>query len=111
PIVFFLVTTLAVVIVGPGAPAMAWGIGDHGFERIFDVPQSMYGLLRFQFGMGGIVFGSWWIIAAGLITIFLRPIRFVFAPLLNGVRGRHLAVLAAIGAVVAAVGGVLVYYR
>ena len=111
PIAFFLVMALAFVIVGLGAPEMAWGIGEHGFERIFNAPQSFYGLLRFQIGLGGIVFGSWWMVAAGLITLFLRPIRFVFAPLLDGVRGRHLAVLAAIGAVVAIAGGLLVYYR
>ncbi|HJT16210.1 MAG TPA: hypothetical protein VJ853_02425 [Thermoanaerobaculia bacterium] len=111
PIAFFLVMALAFVIVGAGAPVMAWGVGEQGFERIFVTPQSFYGLLRFQIGIGGIVFGSWWMAAAGLITLFLRPIRFIFAPLLDGVRGRHLAVLAAIGAVVAIAGGVLVYYR
>jgi hypothetical protein len=111
PIALFLIIALAFVIVGLGAPAVAWGVGEHGFERIFNAPQTFDGLLRFQFGIGGIIFGSWWIIAAGLITLFLRPIRFVFAPLLDGVRGRHLAVLAAIGAVVAVAGSVLVYYR
>ncbi|HUJ14092.1 MAG TPA: hypothetical protein VL284_09925 [Thermoanaerobaculia bacterium] len=111
PIALLLVAMLAASIVGPAASVIAWGIGEHGFERIFDVPQSFYGHLRFQFGMGGIIFGSWWMIAAGLMTVFLRPIRFVFSPLLDGLRARHVTVLAVIGAVIATAGGVLVYYR
>ena len=112
PIALFLTVTLALVIIGPAAPVvLAWGIGEHGFERVFDVPHSFYGAIRFQFGIGGIAFGAWWMLAAGLMTLLLRPARFVFAPLLDGLRARHLGVLAAIGAVVAIAGGVLVYYR
>ena len=111
PIALFLGMTLAAMIIGAAAPVVGWGIGEHGFERIFDVPRSFYGALRFQIGLGGIAFGTWWMIAAGLMALFLRPIRFVFAPLLDGLTRRHIGVLAAIGAIVAIVGGVLVYYR
>ena len=69
------------------------------------------GEVRFVFGMGGVLFGSWWIIAAAFCAAFLRPIRFAFAPLLDGVRRKHFAVLAAIGALVAAAGATLIYYR
>jgi hypothetical protein len=58
-----------------------------------------------------VLFGSWWIIAAAFCAAFLRPIRFVFAPLLDGLGRKHFAVLALIGAVVAAIGGTLIYYR
>ena len=111
PIAILLLVALSMVIMGPVAPVVAWGIGEHGFERIFDVPHSIEGLVRFQAGLGSVAFGAWWIIAAGLMRVFLRPIRFMFAPLLDNLRGRHLAVLAAIGVTVAAVGGVLLYYR
>jgi hypothetical protein len=104
-----------VLIIGPPLPVMALGLQDvngaDGFEQIFDVPQSAAGQIRFLFGMGAVLFGSWWIIAAAFCAAFLRPIRFVFAPLLDGLRRKHFMVLALIGAFVAAVGGTLIYYR
>lgn len=111
PIAFILAVTLAAIVIGPVAPLIAWAVDGHAAEKLLDVPASAYGQARFYTGLGGIAFGSWWIIAAGMITAFLRPLRFVFAPLLDGVRPRHFAVLAAIGAIVATVGGLLVYYR
>lgn len=111
PIAFILAVTLAMVVIGPAAPFMAWAVDDHSARHILDIPTSDYGQARFYSGLGGIAFGSWWIIAAVLMTAFLRPLRFVFAPLLDGVRPRHFAVLAAIGAAVATAGGLLVYYR
>lgn len=98
-------------IVGPPLRVMAIGAEGGGFAQTFDVPQHAAGRLRFTLGMGGVVFGSWWIIAAAFCAAFLRPIRFVFAPLLDGVQRRHFAVLAGIGALVAAAGAALIYYR
>ncbi|MEO8218622.1 MAG: hypothetical protein ABI718_16220 [Acidobacteriota bacterium] len=106
-----LAAAVFLLVVGPPVPLLAWGIGEHGFERVFDVPNDIAGRLRFRFGMGGVLFGSWWIIAAAFCTAFLRPIRFVFAPLLDSVRPKHFAVLALIGTVVAAIGGTLIYFR
>jgi hypothetical protein len=58
-----------------------------------------------------VVFGSWWIIAGAFCAALIRPIRFVFAPLLERVRRKHFALLAAIGALLAAAGAALIYYR
>ena len=103
------------LIVGPPLPVMALGLEDvngaDGFEHLFDVPRSAAGQIRFLFGMGAVLFGSWWIIAAAFCAAFLRSIRYVFVPLLDGLRRKHFAVLALIGAFVAAVGGTLIYYR
>ena len=110
-----LMFATGMLIVGPPVPLMALGLqhvnGAEGFAHIFDVPRTEAGRIRFLFGMGAVMFGSWWIIAAGFCAAFLRPIRFVFAPLLDGLRRKHFAVLAAIGALVAAVGATLIYYR
>ncbi|MFP5247214.1 MAG: hypothetical protein ACLGH0_11015, partial [Thermoanaerobaculia bacterium] len=84
---------------------------DRAVESMLDIPETKMGQMRFVVGMGGALFGSWWILAAAFCAAFLRPIRFVFAPLLDGVRRKHFAVLAAIGALVAAVGATLIYYR
>ena len=93
---------------GLGLGHMAAG---EGFARVFDVPTSDAGQIRFVAGMAGAVFGAWWMIAAAFCAAFLRPIRFVFAPLLDGVRRKHFAGLALIGALAAALGGTLLYYR
>lgn len=111
PIALILAVTLGAIVIGPAAPLMAWAVEGHGAARFLDVPAASYGQVRFYSGLAGIAFGSWWIIAAGLMTAFLRPLRFVFAPLLDGIRPRHFAVLAAIGAIVGTAGGLLVYYR
>lgn len=110
-IAVILALATGLLIVGPPTAGMAFVFGDAGVEQTLDVPSSTAGEIRFVFGMGGVLSGSWWIIAAAFCTAFLRPIRFVFAPLLDGVGRRHFAVLAALGALVAAAGATLIYYR
>ncbi|HVG24059.1 MAG TPA: hypothetical protein VND45_07895 [Thermoanaerobaculia bacterium] len=110
PIAVILAFAVGLLIVGPPLPLIAFGLDDR-IEPMFDIPRTRAGEMRFLFGMGGVLFGSWWIIAAAFCAAFLRPIRFVFVPLLDGLRRKHFGVLAAIGAVVAAVGATLVYYR
>jgi hypothetical protein len=110
-IAVILAFAVGLLIIGPPLPVMAFALDDHGFEPMLDIPHSKAGQLRFLFGMGSVLFGSWWIVAAAFCAAFLRPIRFVFAPLLDGLRRRHFAVLAAIGALVAAIGATLIYYR
>lgn len=105
-----LVIATGMLIIGPPLPVMALAF-DNRYRGLFDVPYSEFGRMRFLAGFGAVVFGSWWILAAAFCAAFLRPIRFVFAPLLDGVRRKHFAVLAGIGAVVAAVGATLIYYR
>ncbi|HEY0142203.1 MAG TPA: hypothetical protein VGF48_15000 [Thermoanaerobaculia bacterium] len=98
------------MIIGPPMLAMALAL-DGDVEPLFDIPTSKAGELRFLAGLGGAVFGSWWILAGAFCAAFLRPIRFVFSPLLDGLQRKHFAVLAAIGALVAAAGATLIYYR
>jgi hypothetical protein len=104
----------ALLIIGPPLPLLAFalsGVPQDRVQQLFDVPRTQAGEARFLFGMGGVLFGSWWIVAAGFCAAFVRPIRVVFAPLLDGLRRNHFAVLATIGALVAAAGATLIYYR
>lgn len=98
------------LLIGPPLAAIAFALGD-GVRQMLDIPTSRVGEFRFLTGLNGVVFGTWWMIAGGFCAAFLRPIRFVFAPLLDGLRRGHFAVLATIGAVVAAAGAALIYYR
>jgi hypothetical protein len=93
----------------PPLGAMALVRGDVG--RSFDVPIDPAGELRFNAGLRAVMVGTWWIIAGALCAAFIRPIRFVFLPLLDRVRRKHFAVLSAIGALLAAAGAALIYYR
>ena len=110
-----LMFATGLMIIGPPLPLLALGLnnvnGMECFEHLFDVPKSAAGQIRFLFGMGAVLFGSWWIIAAAFCAAFIRPIRFVFAPLLDGLARKHFAGLALIGTLVAAVGATLIYYR
>jgi hypothetical protein len=106
-----LAIATGLLIIGPPLPFMAMAFDHRRYAQIFDVPYSEPGRMRFMAGFGAVVFGSWWILAAAFCAAFLRSIRFVFAPLLDGLRRQHFAVLAAIGTVVAAVGAILIYYR
>lgn len=106
-----LALTTGLLILGPPVPMLALAFEDSEFEQMFDIPTTTAGEIRFVFGMGGVLFGSWWIIAAAFCAAFLRAIRFVFAPLLDGLRRKHFAVLAAIGVLVTAAGATLIYYR
>jgi hypothetical protein len=100
----------ALLIIGPPLPLLAL-VFDGRTEAMFDIPRNQAGEIRFVIGMGAVLFGSWWILASAFCAAFLRPIRFVFAPLVDGLRRKHFAVLAAIGTVVAAIGAALIYYR
>jgi hypothetical protein len=115
PIAVLLMLATGLLVIGPPLPLLALGLNDvDGVEpirRVFDVPNTEGGEIRFLFGMGGVLFGSWWMVAAAFCAAFLRPIRFVFAPLLDGLRRKHFAVLAVIGALVTGVGATLIYYR
>lgn len=109
-IAIVLAFAVGLLIVGPPLPLMGM-VFDDDVEQFFDVPHTRAGEVRFVLGMGGVAFGSWWVIAGAFCAAFIRPIRFVFAPLLDGLRRKHFAVLAAIGMLVAAAGGTLIYYR
>lgn len=110
-IALILAFATGALVIGPPLPLLAFAFDDDGLERTLDIPYTKAGQMRFVFGLGGVVFGSWWVIAAAFCAAFIRPIRYIFAPLLDGVARRHFAVLAAIGAVVAGVGATLIYYR
>jgi hypothetical protein len=93
------------------AASTASVILDDDSRQFFDIPHHRAGELRFTAGIRSVVFGSWWLIAAALGAAFIRPIRFVFAPLLDGLGRKHFAVLAALGGLLAGAGAALIYYR
>ena len=108
-IALVLASATILLLIGPPLYAITLAVQDA--RQLFDVPATRAGELRFLTGLRGVVFGSWWIIAGAFCAALIRPIRFVFAPLLERVRRKHFALLAAIGALLAAAGAALIYYR
>jgi hypothetical protein len=107
-----LAFAVGLFIVGPPLRVMeVLGSRDLALDPIVDVPANKAAPMRVAVGTGAVVFGSWWVVAGVFCAAFVRPIRFIFAPLLDGLWRKHFAVLAFIGALVAAGGGALIYFR
>lgn len=98
------------LIIGPPLRALDPVISSAAFTQLFKVSDGAV-TPGFRFAAGCVVFGAWWIVAGGFCAAFVRPIRFTFAPLLDGVHRRHFIVLAAIGALVMTAGSALIKYR
>jgi hypothetical protein len=110
PSIALVLTAVALLLLlVPPLASMAVVRGD--VARSFDVPIDPVGQLQFHAGVRALMLGTWWIIAGALCAAFIRPIRFVFLPLLDRVRRKHFAVFSAIGALLATAGAALIYYR
>jgi hypothetical protein len=109
PVVLVLAFVALLLLFLPPLGAVAFIRDDVG--RSFNVPVDPVGEVRFQVGLRAVLAGTWWIIAGGLFAAFIRPIRYVFLPLLDRVRRKHFAMLSAVGALLAAAGAALIYYR
>ena len=65
--------------------------------------------LRIEVGMSAVASVRGWIVASGIAAILLRPIRFMFAPLLDRMQRRHLLFLTLAGVVAAGLGAAVLY--
>lgn len=110
-IVLPLLFALLLFLVGPVAPLLAWGIGDREFHRLWNLTSDkpIVERLRIEVGLSAVAFGAWWIVASGIASILLRPIRFAFAPLLDRMQRRYLLFLTLAGIVAAGLGAAALY--
>jgi hypothetical protein len=99
PIGFFLVIATALFVIGLAGPALAWGVGDHGFIRLLDESRvsAPYYDEQFVAGASAAALGTWWILASLIGMVFLPVVRFIFKPLLTRVRRTHFLGLTIIG--------------
>jgi hypothetical protein len=111
PIALFLLIAVAFFVIGPAGPALAWGLGDHGFMRILDEGnlRAPYPDIRFAAGATAATLGTWWILASLIGMVFLPVSRFVFKPLLARVRRTHFLGLTLVGTLTLALGLALVW--
>ena len=78
-------------------------------ELGFSDPSSPAHRIQMYIGLVGFAAGVWWIVLSGLFAVLFAPIRTLFAPVLDWMDRGDLAVLASIGAVVASIGGTLLW--
>lgn len=99
------------VLIAPIGGFVGWGIEEHNLHRMFLGEETGPVIVHTRFDIGSMMLGAgvWWIIAAGLIAIFLRPLRFIAAPLLDRLERRHLLGLALVGLVSAVAGALVVW--
>jgi hypothetical protein len=97
-IVMLLFFVLAAIVVAPAAGITAFLIEEQHLYRD-DV--------RLQAAAGIAAFGAWFLAAAALLALMLRPLQAFFRPVLDGLRRRHFAILAALGAIAAAAGAAI----
>lgn len=106
PIGFVLAIATAFFVVGLAGPALAWGVGDHGFLRLLEESRlrAPYYEEQFVAGTAAATLGTWWILASLIGMAFLPVIRFIFKPLLTRVRRTHFLGLTIVGALSLALG-------
>lgn len=105
PIAMLLALAAVAVLIMPIAGFFNMAAGEAVFEHASATRRA------YEAGIAAAVAGPWWIVTATLLMMFLRPVQFVFAPLLDRLQRRHLAVLAGIGAVVGMAGAAVLYWR
>ncbi len=103
PLVFFAIAFAGTLLVGPIAPVLAWGIGEHGFEKVLQIPARM-SLQAFRAALVMGVFGAWWIVLSGLIAAFPGAVKALLVPLAGGFRRVHTLWLTGLGAVALGIG-------
>jgi len=109
PIGFFLVGATALFVIGLAGPALAWGVGDHGFLHLLDESRvhASYYDEQFVAGAAAAALGTWWILASLIGMAFLPVIRFIFKPLLTRVRRTHFLGLTIVGVLSLVLGFIL----
>lgn len=104
-IVAVVIPALLFFLIGPAAPVVAWGVEQGGFHRLQPAMERM----EANVATSAMVFGAWWVLGSAIVAIFFRPIRFLFAPVLDRLRRRHLWFLFAAGAISLGAGIALLY--
>lgn len=115
PLVFFSGIMIVTMLIGPPAPIVGWGIGEHGFERaLFELgirPTQRYDREIIAGSFAAMTLGAWWILGSLIGMIAIRPLRWLLVPFANSLRRVHLLWLTALGAAAAGAGAAVFYMR
>lgn len=97
-IVMLMLFVVGTIVIAPAAGITAFLIEEQHLYRD-DV--------RLQAAAGLAAFGAWFMAAAALLALLLRPLQAFFRPVLDGFRRKHFAILAGVGAIAAAAGAAI----
>jgi len=108
-LVFILLPIAFVVLSAPVVGAGAWWIGERGYTTVYPGNEHLYPIDQVRI-FGGFLFlaaGTWLMILSGLVVLLRRAVVAVAYPIVRQVRGRYAVIGAIGGAVLAAIGGLL----
>jgi hypothetical protein len=109
PIAIAFLLFLAAVLFGMAALPVALA-EEEGWDVLgLRHPTDRADWLRMFVGLIALSGGVWWVVLSGLFALLFRPIRWLFAPILNKLRRVHFLWLTAIGIVGAGLGAVLLW--
>lgn len=104
---FFAFIVVVATLVAPVAPLIAW-TAEPGFAQVVRLANISIrdGMDRsiFQFAVGAVLAGVWCVLMSGLVSVAIRPFRWMVLPFANRLRRVHLFWVAGFGAAVAGVG-------
>ncbi len=108
PIVLLMLALCGFALLGPatafGALLSEIGLRDLGFDYSTRWERGLLFL-----GCLSMATGAYWIVLSGVFAMLMRPFRALFAPLTAGLKRGHALVLTIAGAVLSAIGAVLVF--
>lgn len=108
PIALLMVLLCGTALLGP-AGAIAAVLSEIGIRELGWEWNSRAERARIVSGMVALSAGVWWIALSGVFAMLLRPFRALFQPLTANLRRGHAVVLTVAGAIIAALGAVLLY--
>lgn len=107
-----LLTVAGVALIAPVIAIASIGISDGHIHLVGGIPHTQPETLermRVEAGFLGLVAGAWWLVLAPIFALLVNPLRRLFFPVTENLGRKHAALLALIGAMVAAIGAVLLF--
>ncbi|HVG24466.1 MAG TPA: hypothetical protein VND45_09955 [Thermoanaerobaculia bacterium] len=109
PIVLVMVIVSVAALVGVTGPIAAIGLDEGGLRAVGFRGDTQWERVRIETGFIALTAGSWWIVLSGIFAMLMRPFRALFLPLTANLRRPHALALTLAGAIVAALGAVLLF--
>lgn len=112
PIWLFALTAAFLLLILPAIGFGAFGISDGNIHLLRAIPRTTpesAARVRVETGYIAAVAGLWWLVFSPILALIMNPLRTLFLPVTQNLGRKHALLLALIGAMVAAIGAVLLF--
>jgi len=102
----------AIVLVVPAMGFASLGLSDGNLQLVGGIPHAEPETLervRIETGFVATVAGAWWLVFSLILALIVKPLRAFFLPVTEHLGRKHALLLALIGAMVGAIGAVLLF--